>query len=344
MTLPDPELARVLREFALLLHSGISVAEAAFLLAGEEQQPLGDLLHTLGEQLDSGRPLSEAMEESGCFSDHVCGMVSIGEETGRLEEALNSLAEYYAERSRICCQIRSAVAYPAMVLVLMLLVIGVLLVKVLPVFDRVYASLGSRLTGPAAGLLYAGQLLEGALPCLFGVLLVLLLVGLVLKCRPEYRRTLAAAWQRWFGDQGIARKFNNARFARALALGFSSGLSLEHCMSLAEKLLQDAPGAARRCADCAKAMEAGMSLGSAMEASQLLPSAQCRLLQVGERSGNVDQVMGRIADAMMEEAQNALEKRISSIEPAMVLAASLLVGLILLSVMLPLADILAVLG
>ena len=344
MTLAYPELERILRGFALLLHSGIGGADGAFLLAKEEQPPLQQLLNTLGEALDKGTPLSEAMEISGVFPEHTLAMVYIGEETGRLEEALNTLADYYEERSRSLLKIRSAIAYPALVLVLMLLVIGVLLVKVLPIFDQVYASLGSRLTGPAAGLLYAGQLLEGALPALFVVLVMAAVAVVFLKFSPTFRRKLTSAWQRKYGDRGIARKFNNARFARALAMGLSSGLNLDDCMVLAEKLLQDIPAGAKRCADCAKAIEAGTPFGNALEHTQLLPAPQCRLLQLGQRSGSADQVMQTIADTMMEEAQNNLDKAISAIEPILVLVTSLLVGLILLSVMVPLADILTVLG
>lgn len=342
MTLPEPELVRILRGFALLLHSGIGVADAAFLLAREEQPPLKNLLNTLGESLDAGDSLADAMTD--VFPEHTRAMVRIGEETGRLEEALNTLADFYEQRIRTKMQIRSAVSYPAMVLGLMLLVVGVLLVKVLPVFDRVYASLGSRLTGPAAGLLYAGQLLEAALPAIFGILLILAAAAMLLRFRPACREKLVSAWQRRYGDRGLARKFNNARFARALAMGLASGLPVETCMTLAEQLLQEIPGAAKRCADCARAMEAGESFGAAMEKAQLLPPSQCRLLQIGHRSGNADRVMERIADTLEEEAQSALEAAISRIEPAMVLVSSLLVGLILLSVMLPLSDILAVLG
>ena len=344
MTLSYPELTRILRGFALLLHSGIGGAEGAFLLACQEQPHLQTLLNTLGQLLDQGLSLSEAMERSGAFPEQICAMVRTGEKTGRLEAALNSLADHYERRSRILRQVRDSLAYPAMVFVLMLLVVGVLLVKVLPVFDGIYVSLGSRLTGPAAGLLYAGQLLEAALPVVFGGLLVLAAAAVVLRVCPAARRKLAALWKRRYADRGIARKFNNARFAQALAMGMSSGLTLEASLSLAEELLRDVPGAARRCAGCIRAVEAGEDLGAAIEQAGLLPPAQCRLLQLGCRCGNGDRVVSQIAQTMTEEAQAALEQRISGIEPAMVLICSLLVGLILLSVMLPLADILAVLG
>lgn len=344
MTLSYPETARICRSFALLLHSGITTAEAAFLLGQQEAAPVQPLLQQLGQQLDAGSSLAEAMALSGGFPEYVRAMVHIGEETGRLEETLNALADYYEENIRTLRQIRSAVAYPAMVMVLMLLVIGVLLVKVLPIFDRVYASLGTRLTGPAAGLLYAGQLLSRALPALGVLLAVLAAAALILRLRPALRAKLTRAWQNQYGDRGIARQFNNARFARALAMGLSSGLNEEESLTLAQTLLREIPGAARRCADCIRALEAGASLVEAVEGSRFLPSAQCRLLQMGFRSGSADRIMETIADVMTEQARNALEDRISGIEPALVLISSALVGLILFSVMLPLADILAVLG
>ena len=344
MTLGNTEISRICRGLALLLHSGIGAADGAFLLAQEEQGNLKTLLNGLGESLDSGLTLGEAMEKSGGFSRQLCAMIHIGEETGHLEEALQGLAEYHEARSRTASRIRSAVTYPAVIMVLMLLVVGVLLVKVLPVFDRVYASLGSRLTGPAAALLYAGELLNAALPMLFGFLLILAAGAVLLWLCPALREKLTGIWKRRWGDRGIARKFNNAHFASALAMAIASGSLPEQGIALAENLLQDIPDAAKRCRNCAKAMEEGASFGSALESAGFLPPAQCRMLQIAQRGGNADQVMQQIADAAMEEAQSGLDRAIASVEPTMVLISSLLVGLILLSVMLPLADILSVLG
>ena len=344
MTISLPELAQICRGFSLLLHSGIGAADAAFLLAQEATPPMDSLLQSLGEDLDRGSPLWEALKKTGTFPDYLLAMVRIGEETGHLEESLNSLGTYYEERCRRNRQIRSAVAYPAMLMGLMLLVIGVLLVKVLPIFDRVYASLGTRLTGPAAALLYTGQMLDVALPVLFIILLAAAAIAGYLSVSPALRKTLVSAWIKRYGDRGLGRKFSNARLARALAMGLSSGLPVETAMALAQNLLQDNPGAARRCHQCRRDMEHGTDPVTALETAQLLPPAQCRLLQIGIRSGSADRVMAQIADAMEEEAQETLEKRIACLEPAMVLICSLLVGLILLSVMLPLADILTVLG
>lgn len=344
MTLRYPELTRICRGFALLLHSGIGLADGAFLMAKDEQGPLEALLLSLGNALDSGNLLSDAMAQCGSFPQHIWAMVRVGETTGRLEEVLNALADYYEIRCATRRQLCHAVAYPGMVLALMLLVIGVLLVKVLPVFERVYASLGCSLDGAAAALVHLGQLLEHLLPVLLTVLILLAAAGLVVYLRPALRQRLVLLWQRKFGDRGISRKFQNAHFAQALALGLAAGLPLEKCVSLAEDLLQTVPGAAKRCALCAQSMKAGDSFSTAAEKADLLPPAQRRLLSIGMQSGSGDRVMAKIAQDMMDAAWNALENAVSAIEPAMVLISSALVGGILLAVMLPLADILSVLG
>lgn len=337
------EIAEVCRSLSLLLHAGVTLADGAYLLA-EEGGAHGELLKKIGTGLDGGNPFSDVMEELGCFPPSVSGMVRIGERTGRLEEALAALADFYEERQRTTRLLQNAVAYPSLILLLMLAVVGVLLVKVLPVFDSVYASLGSRLTGVAAGLLHLGQGLEKALPVLF-VLLILGVAAAVLFTRwGAFREKVTGWYQAKFGDRGTQRKFNNARFARGLAMGLSSGLTVEESVDLAAMLLQDIPGAAKRCALCAAKLEQGASLGDALGESELLPPHSCRMLSVGIRGGNGDQVMADIAGRQMAEAEEALVSSISRVEPAMVMGASVLVGLILLAVMLPLMNIMSAIG
>ena len=340
MKLSDLETARICRELALLVRSGVSVAEGVLLLAREAPAAQKPALEAMGMSLDKGAPLSEAICHCGIFPDYAWRMVHIGEQTGRQEEALQNLAVFYEERCHTRRQLRSAVAYPSFVLILMLLVVGVLLVKVVPVFDRVYASLGSHLTGPGAVLLRLGQGLERRLPYLL-ILLAIPAAGIaVIRLFPSLGHRL----RQRFGDRGIDRKFANARFARAMAMAMGSGLSLSQGLELACGLLEDSPKALRRCEACRQAVEAGQSLVEAAAENQLLPPAQCRMLLLALRSGNGDEVMDSIAGSLLREAQEALEDIITQVEPMMVLISSLLVGMILLSVMLPLMDILSVLG
>ena len=127
-------------------------------------------------------------------------------------------------------------------------------------------------------------------------------------------------------------------------MGLSSGVTLEESIELAEKLLEITPGAAARCQECKAQLDAGASLAEAMGNAQLLPPAESRLLTVGLRAGKGDQVMEEIARRLAQQAEDAVEDLVSKIEPAMVLIASLLVGLILLTVMLPLMNIMSTKG
>ena len=341
--LSDSQLTTLCRSFSLMLHAGISLADSAFLLA-ENADDCRPLLEVLGKALDQGTCLSLAMEQTGRFPGYVTGMVRIGEETGHLEQALSSLADFFEERQRITRQLYSALAYPSLILLLMLGVIGILLIKVLPVFDQVYASLGSRLTGIAGGLLLAGQWLGKMLPTLLILLIAAVSAGVLLSLCHPLREKFVTFLRHRFGDRGTARMYHNARFARAMAMGLSSGLTLEDTLALAQQMFSDVPGAACRCRLCARRLAEGDSLADAMSKANLLSPSHSRLLAVGLRGGNADRVMEKIADDLAEEANLSLERSISRIEPAMVLAASLLVGAILLTVMLPLMNILSTLG
>ena len=115
-------------------------------------------------------------------------------------------------------------------------------------------------------------------------------------------------------------------------------------MELAAGLMEDVPPAKARCLDCRARLDQGEPLSRAMKDSGLLPAGPCRLLELGQRSGTADSTMEKIAGDLAEESEAALENAVSRVEPALVLLCSLLVGLILLSVMLPLMHIMSAIG
>ncbi len=336
----NDDISSLCLELALLLHAGVSTGDALSLLA-EEGDRRG-MLKAMAEQVDSGETLSAALRESGAFPTYVCGLVEVGERTGRTEEALSALSRYYEDRVRLARRVRSALLYPAVMLALMLVVIGVLLVKVLPIFDDVYASLGGRLTGVAAGLLTLGRWLEGAMPVLFAVLAAVAVLVLLFTAVGPLRRGILSLWHRTRGDKGVSRKLNNARLAQALAMGMASGLPVDEAVELSANLMEG--GAKKRCESCRKRLEGGESLGDALKKSGLLPARQSRLLELGQRSGAGDASMEKIARDLSEEGEAALDALVGRVEPALVLVCSVLVGLILLSVMLPLMHIMSAIG
>lgn len=345
LELSNLEIADLCRELALLLHSGITAGDGLYLMAEEEKEPrLQGLLSEMAASMDQGSYLHQAFAQAGCFPVYMTGLLRVGEDVGRTEETLNALALYYENRERMQRQIVSSLTYPAILLLLMLIVIIVLLSQVLPVFNEIYMSLGGQLTGVAGGLLILGQFLNRSMPVLCGLLAITLAVAAGLYLHQGLRRKAAGYWRKRWGDRGISRKMNNARFAQALSLGFSSGMPLEDAVDLAAELLKDCPAAAKRCSCCRTQLMEGAELAAALGGNELLTPSACRLLTLGMRSGSGDSIMEEIARRMQEEAQQALESLVGKVEPALVLLTSGMVGVILLSVMLPLMNIMTAIG
>ena len=338
------ELAALCLELSMLFRAGVGAGDALTLLAEESDPEYQAMLSGMAGQVDQGTALSAAMRETGRFPAYVCGLVEVGERAGRTEEALAALSRYYESRARLDRRVRSALLYPAVMLILMLVVIAVLLIRVLPIFDDVYASLGGQLTGVAGGLLVLGRWLDGAMPVLWVLMAAVTVFLAAFAALPSFREKLTALWRGSRGDKGVARRMNDARLAQALSMGMASGMPVEEALELASGLLDDVPQTKARCLDCRARLEQGERLSAAMQGSQLLPARACRLLELGQRSGTGDAAMEKIADDLSEESEAALEEKVSRVEPALVLVCSILVGLILLSVMLPLMHIMSAIG
>ena len=338
------EISSLSLELSLLLHAGVGAGDALTLLAEESDREYKEMLEGMARRVDEGESLSAAMRETGRFPAYVCGLLEVGAQAGRTEEALGALSRYYEDRARMDRRLRSALLYPAVMLVLMLVVIAVLLVKVLPIFDDVYASLGGRLTGLAGGLLALGRGLDAAMPVLWALLALLAAFLVAFAAVDSFRTKVMALWRGSRGDKGVSRQMNTARLAQALAMGMASGMPLEESVSLAAGLMEDIPAAKSRCLDCRTRLDQGERQGAALRESGVLPAAACRLLELGQRSGAGDSVMEKIARDLAVESEAALEEKVSRVEPALVLVCSVLVGLILLSVMLPLMHIMAAIG
>ena len=339
------EIASFCQELAWLIHSGVRVGDGLNLLAEEEKDNAWkECLTTMAEQADEGLALSEIIRNAECFPLYVAGILNVGETTGRLEEALHALTKYYEGRERMNNKVRSALLYPSVLLLLMLIVIVILLTQVLPIFQSVFASLGGKMGGLAGGLLAFGMGLNKMMPVLCVFMAAVVVFVIMFSVHEKFRGKVLAFWRKKAGDKGVMRKMNDASFAQAISMGLSSGLPLEETMELAADVLQDVPEAKERCLNCKEELLSGIPLADTLKKADVFPPAMCRLLSLGMQSGNGDAVMVEIADRLSEEADDALSARVEKVEPTLVLITSVLVGGILLSVMLPLMNIMEAIG
>ena len=340
--LTNEEIGSLCMSLSHLMHAGIGVGDALLLLSQDEQDAAcKKLLEDMAHQADEGISLAAVFQKTGCFPSYVCTLLQVGEHVGKTEETLNSLAHYYREQGQLTRQLRAALLYPAMLLGVLLIVMVILLVWVLPIFNQVYAQLGSRLTGIAGGLLAFGVVLRQILPYLCGLLAICLIVGVI----PPIRKAIFSFWRRHRSDRGVFAAINMARFVQVLSMALSSGMTPQEAVLLASVLSQgEAPAFHNRCDKCVSLLNGGSTLAQALRQSGFLTPADCRLLEAGTRSGRSEAVLESIAEDLANKSQERLYGLMSKVEPAMVVVACALIGTVLLSVMLPLMHIMTSIG
>ena len=338
-------VAELCSELQYQLHAGIGNADAlANICEDVSEKRYKEILRSMSEKADEGESLSAIFREAGCFPDYLSNMTEAGEKSGRVEEALKAVATASENRASLDRKMKSALLYPAILLLIMLVVIGVLLIYVLPIFDEVYAQLGSGLTGIAGGLLGFGKALGSITPVLAGLFVLIVLLLAAFAISDSFREKLLNFWWRRKGTKGVSGKLGRARFAQVLSMCMNSGLPVDDAIESASTMLTEFPAAVKSAEKCLEMLNTGSSLSAALGESGLLPKSQCRLLEAGIRGGAGEQAMEQVAARMTDEGEAALEESIGKIEPTIVIISSVLVGVILLAVMLPLINIMGAIG
>lgn len=335
-------LSELFRELAMFSHAGANSATAVALLAEQcGNAGLKSALEGICGQIDSGLPLSQALSASGLIPAEGVSMLAVGEASGRSEETLFALAEHYSSLDSTDTALRRAVVFPTAVLAVMLAVSLLLTVYVLPIFEEVYASLGGELTGISAAMLSLGRAIGSAAPVLFGLIALIPIFLCVFILSPAVRDRLFGFDGR--SERGVGRALARARFAEGFALSLSGGLDPENAIRTSGELLAS-KSARRACERCLELIREGCEVWDALSRSGLFTPAQCRLLFLGMKGGDLESAARGLAQKLRADAESALETAVGRIEPIAVAVSCAAVGLILISVMLPLTELISSIG
>ena len=335
------ELSAFCGQMSLILKSGISATDGLEIMR-EDCSDKSEIA-ILDKMIETGRytgSFYEAVKEAGLFPKYMLNMVRIGEETGTMDECMEGLEEHYARENAISKSIRSSVTFPAIMIGMMIVVIVVLLTVVLPIFNRVFIQLGTEMTGLSKALLDVGNAISSYSLVFIIILAVLALLVVLGIFTQKGRSVFKKIGNAFAGIRRINEETASCRVAAAMALTLRSGLDSERSLELVSELNEDEK-MTEKLDQVKEKMQMGLDMSEAFHQCGIFTGVYSRLSSIGQKTGSLENTMAKIADLYQEDIDTRIMNTLSVLEPALVVVLSLIVGIILLSVMIPLMGIMA---
>jgi type IV pilus assembly protein PilC len=267
-------------------------------------------------------------------------MTEIGEKTGRLDAIFKSLGAYYKQNDDLTGEIKSAVAYPVIMLLVILAVIYVLFTLVMPVFDRVYESLGVGNAMLLSKLLSAGYILNTVALVIGGVIILIILCIGVMSVTAKGREALADLFNNSFLTRSLSAKLSAHRFAYAMSVMLSGGLSFDSAIELSGEITANRDFR-KKVKRLRYFLDNGESFAEAVSKSAVFESAYNGMISASARAGQTDATLMVIAKRYEENVNRKIGDAVAAVEPALVALLSVIVGLVLMSVVVPLVGIMS---
>lgn len=330
------DLSAFTRQLANLVCSGLSLSRALSTLSSQTQNPrLKQLIEGLQQKLKKGFTFSEALSlYSKIFSGFYINMVKIGESGGGLEKALERLADFKEREDDLSSQVNSALAYPALVFIIGTITVFILMGFVIPHMVVMFSGLGQILPLSTRVIIQASALISRFWWLLLGATGAVILLGRYYYAIEKNKLRIDGIKLRlpWIG--GLLRKMEIARFS------YSLGVLLENGVSMLEALAVVILGVENRVfrnriSSFREKIRHGQSLSSCLKTDTLFPPLLLNMVGVGEESGELAQMLLRVAAAFEKEVNRATKTIVSLLEPLLILVIGSIIGLIVLSMLLP---------
>jgi general secretion pathway protein F len=334
------DLALVSRQLSTLLGAGVPVVEALAAVGEQSDRPVvTQVLSHVRDQVTQGTPLADALGEyPATFPDLYVGMVRAGEAAGALDLVLERLATYTEAQTRLNAKLRNALAYPILMTVVSTGIIGFLLGFVVPRVTRIFAD--QKQTLP-----FLTRLLLGVSDTIASSwwLIALALAGGIAWLLAARRRP---AWRLWADRKlltlpligPILTRIAVARFARTLATLLGNGIPLLSALEVASGVAGNSALAAA-IDDARSAIREGQSIAAPLRQSGLVPPLVTHMIAVGERSGELEAMLGKVADGYEQEVESTLGTLTAILEPITIVVMGGIVLFIVLAILLPIFEI-----
>ncbi len=334
------DVAIFTRQFSVMIDAGLPLVQCLEILGTQQDNPgFQKVLFSVRQDVEGGSSLADAMKKHPkVFDDLFTNMIAAGEAGGILDTILKRLSIYIEKSVKLKSQVKSAMVYPIAVVSIAGLVVGVILWKVIPTFAALFAGLGAQLPLPTRIVILASnwtvRLMLPGIVAGFGV-------SYGLKRYHEThrgRRVIDGIVLRTPILGMILRKIAVARFCRTLATLISSGVPILDGLEITARtsgnaIVEDAIMETR------KSVEGGQSIAGPLKQTDVFPPMVVQMIAVGEQTGALDNMLSKIADFYEDEVDTAVANLMTLMEPLLILFLGVVVGGIVVSMYLPIFDL-----
>lgn len=333
------------RIFATMINAGLPLIQCLDLLAQQEKnKTFAKIIMKIKEDIEGGSSLYEALKKyPQVFDDLFVNLVQAGEAGGILDVILNRLSNYIEKAAKLKSKVKGAMTYPASVLVISIGVVALLLIKVIPVFQKMFEGMGGELPGPTQFLINASEFMQS-----YFLYMIAAVVLIVFAFRRYYRTetgrlTVDALVLKAPVFGPLLKKVAVAKFTRTLSTMLSSGVPILDGLSIVSKtagnkIIENAILKTRQ------SISEGKTIAEPLMESGIFPPMVVQMISVGEATGALDAMLGKIADFYDDEVDAAVAAMTSLLEPFMMVFLGGVVGGMIVAMYLPIFKMASVVG
>ncbi|WP_372766540.1 type II secretion system F family protein [Pseudoalteromonas sp.] len=340
------DIAMFTRQVATMLLAGVSLIQALDMIAaGSENKSLQKLITKIADEVKAGDPLSQAIRaHPKYFDDLYCDLVESGEQSGALDRIFDRVALYKEKAEALKSKIKKAMFYPIAVLTIAFIVTVILLIFVVPQFEQVFAGFGAELPAFTQFVIGISEFMQAYWWIVFGIIgLCFILFKRAHQSSKKVRDNTDKTVLKLPVVGAILNKAAVARYARTLSTTFAAGVPLVDA-------LDSAAGASGNAVyrdailEIKNEVSSGNQMNFAMKNSGVFPDMVIQMVAIGEESGSLDEMLGKVASIYETEVDDAVDGLSSLLEPLIMAVLGVLVGGLIVAMYLPIFQLGKIVG
>ena len=334
------------RQFATMIEAGLNIVASLVILEEQTDDPyLAEVIRELRADVEGGLLLSQAMaRHPKVFNELYISMVQAGEASGMLDQVLDRAADQIEKETKLKRRVKGAMVYPTVVFTFACLVLAAMLMFIVPIFARIFTSLNGQLPMLTRIVLRASDVLRHDWFIVFPVIALIVWGGL------RYKKTESGR-QKW--DQfklrvplkigEVVLKVTMARLLRTLATLVAAGVDIIKALDIAGSTAGNWV-VERALTEARIKVQEGVPIADPLTANPIFPPMVSQMVRIGEETGELEQMLSKIADFYEDEVDAAIASLTSIIEPLMMIGVGFMVGIIIISMYLPMFKLMQLIG